>query len=61
MYDLNDLIATISGYSQMLLLNPGLDDRSRRYVEEIGRATDRATALVKRRFVAPARSVSVTL
>ena len=46
-HDFNNLLTAILGYSQMAIEQPGLDERSRRYISEIESAGTRATRLTK--------------
>ena len=46
-HDFNNLLTAIYGYSEVLLQNNSLSDSARKYVNEICRATDRASSLTQ--------------
>ena len=46
-HDFNNLLTAITGYSELLLGRLGEDDPSRRYVEEVKKAGDRAASLTR--------------
>jgi PAS domain S-box-containing protein len=46
-HDFNNLITVISGYSQVLLQSPGLDEEMHQGLEEISKAGDLASGLVR--------------
>jgi PAS domain S-box-containing protein len=46
-HDFNNLLTAILGYSELLALNPGLDDASRDYAREIRESAERAGSLTQ--------------
>jgi PAS domain S-box-containing protein len=47
-HDLNNLLQPMMGYCELLLLNPGLDEKARRYVEKFMETSEKAKDLVRR-------------
>jgi len=45
-HDLANLLMTVRGYAELMLLRGGLDPKLRRYPEQIVTSIDRATALL---------------
>jgi PAS domain S-box-containing protein len=46
-HDFNNILSAIIGYTDMTLMDPKIDDRSRRYLGQVYVAAERATGLVK--------------
>ncbi|HXG10727.1 MAG TPA: response regulator [Gemmataceae bacterium] len=46
-HDFNNLLTIITGYTELLLLNPGQDEQSRNLIQEIRQAGERAAALTR--------------
>ncbi|MCX6984396.1 MAG: PAS domain S-box protein [Lentisphaerae bacterium] len=46
-HDFNNLLSVISGYSQILLMNPELSDSTKHQIEEINQASERAAGLTR--------------
>jgi PAS domain S-box-containing protein len=46
-HDFNNILSAILGYTDMALMDPKMDDRSKRYLRQVYGAAERATGLVK--------------
>ncbi|HTR76502.1 MAG TPA: PAS domain S-box protein [Gemmatimonadaceae bacterium] len=56
-HDFNNLLTVISSYSQLLLMNAGIDERMRAEIEHITNAADRAAALTRQLLAFSRRQV----